>query len=48
MKKIDELAIIKAVEFDLQQSVKDLFIIVENLYKDLNEIKSTLKNKISK
>lgn len=45
MKKIDELSAIKGVGFDFEQSIKDLFALIENLYKDLQEIKKVLKEK---
>lgn len=45
-KKLSELDMIKAVSFDLQESVKDLFSILENLYTDVDKIKSVLKDKL--
>jgi hypothetical protein len=45
MKKLSEIDVIKAVSFDLQESVKDLFTILENLQTDLDKIKSISKDK---
>jgi len=45
MKKIREINAIKAVGFDFEESVKDLFSILENLHTDVTKIKSILKEK---
>jgi len=45
MKKLSEIDIIKAVGFDFEESVKDLFCILENLQIDVDKIKSVLKDK---
>jgi len=45
MKKFSQSDIIQGVCFDLQESIKDLFAILLNLQKDMNKIKSTLKDK---
>jgi len=45
MKKSTETDVIKTVSFDFQESVKDLFAILENLYIDVEKIKAVLKNK---
>lgn len=45
MKKISEASVINGVSFDMQESVKDLFNILENLYSELNKIKIALKAK---
>jgi len=45
MKKFTEIEAIKAIGFDFQESAKDLFTILENLYTDMEKIKSILKDK---
>jgi len=45
MKKISEINAIKAVGFDFEESVKDLFSILENLHTDVIKIKTVLKEK---
>jgi hypothetical protein len=45
MEKLSEITVIKSVGFDLQESVKDLFSILENLHTDMDKIKSALKDK---
>jgi len=45
MKKSVEIQAIKTVSFDFQESVKDLFTILESLYTDVERIKSVLKAK---
>jgi hypothetical protein len=36
---------VKAVGFDMEESTKDLFFILENLQADMDKIKTALKNK---
>lgn len=45
MKKLSETAMIKAVGFDMQESVRDLFAILVNLQTDTDKIKTALKEK---
>lgn len=45
MKKYNEIDAIKAVSFHSQESVRDLFIILQNLQMDMDKIKLVLKDK---
>lgn len=45
MKKSFEIDSTKAVSFHFQESVKDLFAILQNLQMDLDKIKLILKDK---
>lgn len=45
MKKSMEIDAIRAVSFHSQESVRDLFIILQNLLMDMEKIKTILKDK---
>jgi hypothetical protein len=45
MKKLSEIDMIKAVGFDLQESIGDLISILKNLQADMDKIKLVLKDK---
>jgi len=45
MKKLSEIDVIKAVGFDMQESVGDLINILRNLQAEIDKIKLILKDK---
>jgi hypothetical protein len=45
MKKLSEIDMIKAVGFDLQESIGDFISVIKNLHTDVDKVKAILKEK---